>query len=119
VSRSDPIADLEEQHARFKRRVQGLGGDYLWAAAKALADGKKRVEVVWDDSAELVNASDFFIYAREWAAEALKLREANDDPQDEPEHHFFTVKFENDARQVLDMADDMLDKTLTRSSELG
>jgi hypothetical protein len=119
VSHDDPIAVLEEQHRRFKRRVQGLGRDYLWAAGEALHDGKAAVEVVWNDERELVNATDFFIYAREWAEEALKLRHAKDDPQDGPEHHLFTAQFEQDAQRVMNMAEEMLDKTLSRSAWLS
>ena len=118
MSRDDPIADLEEQDRRFKRRVQGLGIDYLSAAVKAVHDGKKRIKVVWDHEEELVDATDFFIYARDWATAGLSLREAYDDPQDDPMWQFFTPQFERDAGEILRTAKELLSETMHRARVL-
>jgi hypothetical protein len=114
VSIEDAITDLEDQNDRFTREMRRFGAALLRAAAEAMADGNEWVKGVWDDEDELVNATDFFIYARDWAEEALKLRETYDDPQDGPEHHVFTAEFEDNAKTIAKMGRDRLGEVLER-----
>lgn len=114
MSIEDAITDLEDQNDRFTREMRRFGAALLRAAAEAMADGNEWVKGVWDDEDELVNATDFFIYARDWAEEALKLRETYDDPQDGPEHHVFTAEFEDNAKTIAKMGRDRLGEVLER-----
>jgi hypothetical protein len=118
VTLDDAITALEEQNDRFTREMRRFGADLLRSAAEAIAEGNRWVEAEWDDEDDLVNATDFFIYAGQWANEAFRLRETYDDPQDDPEQHVFTVEFEENAKAVRKKARELLRSTLHRTEVL-